>query len=316
MTKMDYYWKNWYIHPSLGYIECTVLSLVFIFLVSLLITSIYNLFLFPKLHSFSTNKIILYLQDRMIEPTSSDSKSSTKASSPKMTNSTAPVATSRQNNSPNAPPSHPIPPLATNLSPSLSPLPQHAPARVSNSSRGSMFSSSSSTSTRSGNGTKEAINKKVSLLSQISKSTKVLCVLSVFFSVLQVSYFLTHMLLIVFLDIIINCGPRSLVIIPISIQKILVFLFYIRRLYFSFEETIFEINKRFVIIFSFFYAFVILIGAISYIYASFTIVTLHSGARCSHIVLRFIIAPLTGLDIICNALLCGLFVHKLRQVES
>ena len=160
--------------------------------------------------------------------------------------------------------------------------------------------------------------QKQAVIRRTHWTNKSLLISSLFWAILQVySYIITNFL-IVFLNIRKqDCGDRSVVIIYYAFQRFSVAVFFIIRLYFSFENSIFALKKEMIGLFIIFSLLSYFGSAIYYVYTAYDSQDNDSiPFDCDSTRLFVPVVWTLVVDVLWNSFLSCYFLFKLRQVKN
>lgn len=161
----------------------------------------------------------------------------------------------------------------------------------------------------------EITERKLLQISQISWYNKTLLISSIICSLLQEIMYISFITTIVFFNVRnVSCGTRSTIMIPYVLQRLFLYSFFILRLYFSFENSIYSLHKYTTYAFFVYTVIGLFTGLTSFIYVGFTTHD-DTGLACDSKIMDDLRMILFSVDITTNAFLAGLFIYKLKQVR-
>ena len=162
---------------------------------------------------------------------------------------------------------------------------------------------------------KNKINKttpKSAQISKIRKTSKLLLLSSLMWSICYGAMAVSFVFLHLFLDLTpINCGDRSIGSIFYAFQRTSLMLFFISRLHYTFANTIFEIKRLYIKLFVVITFIVYNGAAIWYVIASHET---EKGVYCKTIALAAPTITVSVIDVTWNLFLGIYFQRKLKEV--
>ena len=297
MGKFGFHWQTFYTTPIPAFIEVVFVTLGVIILFILLFLSIKYLYYYPSKYSTIFKK---HSSSRAL--TLSNFPSHTKSITNSKTHDESPIRLKSSSPSPTTPSS---PTTSVDSDDEMqSRSPSQSPLQSQLNQEELTFL--------------QRYKMEIEIILGIGNIYKWLLLSSIIFGLFTITHYGTCLFLILFFNINVICGIRQIGMMYYAFQRISMYLFYIMRLYSSFKDSIYKINKIILILSCLF----IIIGTYVIVIPFVTLSFLYTVKNTNNFECNWdtYLMPLIGaayfIDITTNFSLVCIFVYKLKQVSK